>query len=76
MVLSYALPSTILNRLKLTAVTFSVSGRNLWWMAPNIPKYTNFDPDINNVVGANTQGAEQGGAPSTRRVGVNLNITF
>jgi len=76
MVLSYALPSTILNKLKLTAVTFSVSGRNLWFLAPNLPKYTHFDPDINSVVSGNTQGVETGGAPSTRRVGVNLNITF
>ena len=75
-VLSYALPSSILNKLKLTAVTFSVSGRNLWYLAPNLPKYIKFDPDINSVVSGNTQGVETGGAPSTRRVGVNLNITF
>ena len=75
-VLAYSLPSTILNKLKLTAVTFSVSGRNLWFLAPNVPKYTHIDPDFNSVVNANTQGIEGGGAPSTRRVGVNLNITF
>jgi hypothetical protein len=75
-VVAYTLPSSIVSRLKLTAVTFSVSGRNLWFLAPNVPKYTHFDPDINSVVGANTQGVETGGAPSTRRVGVNLNITF
>ena len=75
-VLSYALPSSILNKLKLTDVRFSVSGRNLWFLAPNLPKYIKFDPDINSVVSGNTQGVETGGAPSTRRVGVNLNITF
>ena len=76
MVLAYSFPSSILNKLKLTAITFSVSGRNLWFLAPNVPKYTHFDPDINSVVSGNTQGVETGGAPSTRRVGVNLNITF
>lgn len=75
-VLAYSLPSTILNKIKLTAVTFSVSGRNLWYLAPNVPKYTHFDPDINSVVSGNAQGVETGGAPSTRRIGVNLNITF
>ena len=75
-VLAYSFPSTLVNKLKLTAVTFSVSGRNLWFLAPNVPKYTHFDPDINSVVSGNTQGVETGGAPSTRRVGVNLNITF
>jgi hypothetical protein len=76
MVLAYSFPSSILNKLKLTAVTFSVSGRNLWFLAPNVPKYTHIDPDFNSVINANTQGIEGGGAPSTRRVGVNLNITF
>ena len=76
MVLAYTLPSTLVNKLNLTAVTFSVSGRNLWFLAPNVPKYTNIDPDFNSVISANTQGIEGGGAPSTRRVGVNLNITF
>jgi len=75
-VLAYTIPSNIVNKLKLTAATFSVSGRNLWFLAPNVPKYTHFDPDINSVVSGNTQGVETGGAPSTRRVGVNLNITF
>ena len=75
-VLAYTFPSTLVNRLKLTNVTFSISGRNLWYLAPNVPKYTNFDPDINSVVSGNTQGVETGGAPSTRRIGFNLNITF
>lgn len=75
-VLAYTVPSSIVNKLKLTAVTFSVSGRNLWYLAPNVPKYTHFDPDINSLVSGNAQGVETGGAPSTRRVGVNLNITF
>jgi len=75
-VLAYTIPSNIVNKLKLTAATFSISGRNLWFLAPNVPKYTHFDPDINSVVSGNTQGVETGGAPSTRRIGVNLNITF
>ena len=76
MVLAYTFPSSITSKLKLTAITFSISGRNLWYLAPNVPRYTHFDPDINSVVSGNTQGVETGGAPSTRRVGVNLNITF
>jgi hypothetical protein len=75
-VLSYNIPSSIIRKIKLTAATISLSGRNLWYLAPNIPKYTHFDPDVNNVVNANTQGIEQGGAPSTKRMGINLNITF
>lgn len=75
-VLAYSLPASVTKKLKVSGVTFSLTGRNLWFLAPNVPKYTNFDPDINNVVSGNTQGVETGGAPSTRRLGVNLNITF
>ncbi len=74
--LGYTLPANWVSALKLTNVTLSVNGRNLWYLAPNVPKYTKFDPDINSVVGSGTQGVETGGAPSTKRYGVNLNITF
>jgi TonB-linked SusC/RagA family outer membrane protein len=75
-VLSYSFPSSILKRLRISAATFSLSGRNLWYLAPNVPKFTHFDPDNNAVISANAQGVETGGAPSTRRLGMNLNITF
>jgi TonB-linked SusC/RagA family outer membrane protein len=74
--LGYTLPSKWVSPLKLSAITLSVNGRNLWYLAPNVPKYTHFDPDINSVVGSGTQGVETGGAPSTKRYGVNLNVTF
>ncbi|HEX8331639.1 MAG TPA: SusC/RagA family TonB-linked outer membrane protein [Segetibacter sp.] len=74
--LGYGLPKSWISKLKLTDVTLSVSGRNLWFLAPNVPKYTRFDPDINSVVGAGTQGVETGGAPSTKRYGINLNVVF
>ncbi len=74
--LGYTLPLTLVSKLKLSNATLSLSGRNLWFLAPNVPNYTNFDPDINSVVSGNAQGVETGGAPSTRRFGINLNVTF
>lgn len=74
--LGYSLPTKWISKLKLSNVTITLSGRNLWYLAPNIPKYTRFDPDINSVVGGTTQGVETGGAPSTKRYGINLNVTF
>ncbi|NCI46543.1 SusC/RagA family TonB-linked outer membrane protein [Sediminibacterium soli] len=74
--LAYTLPVTLVKKIGLSAVTVSLTGRNLWYLAPNVPKYTNFDPDINSVVGSGTQGVETGGAPSTKRYGINLNVTF
>ncbi len=74
--LGYSLPAKWVSKVKLSNVTLSLSGRNLWFLAPNVPKYTNFDPDINSVLGSGTQGVETGGAPSTKRYGINLNVTF
>jgi TonB-linked SusC/RagA family outer membrane protein len=74
--LGYSLPASWVSKLKLTAINLSLSGRNLWYMAPNLPKHTHLDPDINSVVGSGTQGVETGGAPSTKRFGINLNVTF
>ena len=76
MVLAYNVSPSLIKKLKLTAATLSFSGRNLWFMAPNLPKYTRFDPDMNSLVSGNAQGVETGGAPSTKRFGLNLNITF
>lgn len=74
--LSYTLPSKLVRSIKLTNITISATGRNLWYYAPKLPKYTNFDPDMNSVVSGFTQGVETGGAPSTKRYGLNLNVTF
>jgi TonB-linked SusC/RagA family outer membrane protein len=74
--LGYSLPTKWVKKARLTNVNISVSGRNLFYIAPNVPKYTHFDPDINSVVGSGTQGVETGGAPSTKRYGINLNVTF
>ena len=74
--LSYSFPTKLVSKAKMSAATLSLVGRNLWYLAPNIPKYTRFDPDINSVVNSGTQGVETGGAPSTKRFGIYLNVTF
>lgn len=74
--LAYNLPKNWSSKLKLSNINISLSGRNLWYFAPNVPKYTRFDPDMNSVLGSGTQGVETGGAPSSKRYGVNLNVTF
>ncbi len=74
--LGYDVPKSIVNKLKLGGIVFSVSGRNLWFLAPNVPKYTNYDPEANSLGSGTLQGVELSAAPTTKRVGVNLNITF
>ncbi|WKN41755.1 SusC/RagA family TonB-linked outer membrane protein [Tunicatimonas pelagia] len=72
----YTLPQSLLERTPFGRVTLTLTGRNLWYNAPNTPEYTNFDPEVNGFGSTNTQGIEYASAPTTRRFGVNLNVTF
>lgn len=74
--LSYSLPESLLSKTPFGSAMVSVSGRNLWHYAPNIPHSTNFDPEVNGFGATNTQGIEYAAAPQARRYGVNLRFTF
>ncbi|TGE19247.1 SusC/RagA family TonB-linked outer membrane protein [Hymenobacter elongatus] len=75
--LGYDLPKSLLQKTPFSIINVSLSGRNLYWYSPNIPKYTNFDPETSTYnSGSNAQGIEFTNAPSTRRYGVNLRVTF
>ncbi len=74
--LGYDLPRTLLSKTPFSQFNISLSGRNLYWYSPNIPKYTNFDPETSTFGASNQQGFEYTNAPTTRRYGVNLRVTF
>jgi TonB-linked SusC/RagA family outer membrane protein len=74
--LGFNLPQSLLQKLPIGSATFTVTGRNLWYLAPNFPKYTNFDPEVNSLGAGATQGIELSAAPTTKRIGVNLKVTF
>lgn len=74
--LGYDLPAKLLSKYKITGINFSISGRNLWYLAPDTPKYINYDPEISSFGTSSAQGFDISGAPSTRRIGINVNITF
>jgi len=74
--LGYDLPKTLLGKTPFGVINVSVSGRNLYWYSPNLPKYTNFDPETSTFGASNQQGFEYTNAPTTRRYGVNLRVTF
>ncbi len=76
LVLGYEIPKSIVSKLKLGGIVFSVSGRNLWFYAPHVPRYTNYDPEVNSLGSGTLQGVELSASPSSKRIGVNLNITF
>jgi hypothetical protein len=75
--LGYSIPASLLSKTPFGNVRISVSGRNLWWSAPNMLEGLNFDPEASGLTSStNVQGFEYGAAPTTRRYGVNLNVTF
>jgi TonB-linked SusC/RagA family outer membrane protein len=74
--LGYELPKSVTSRLKVSGLRLSLSGHNLWYLAPNIPKHTNFDPEVSSYGATSVQGIEFSAAPTTRRIGINLNVTF
>lgn len=74
--LGYALPKSLLAKTPLGSVVITVTGRNLWYSAPNFPKHSKFDPETSTFGTSNAQGFEFDNVPSVRRYGVNLRLTF
>jgi len=74
--LAYDFPKSMYKNLPIGSLSLSLSGRNLLFVAPNLPKYTRFDPEVNSYGATTTQGIELSAAPTTRRFGINLNVTF
>ena len=85
--LGYDLPTSLLQKTPFGSINVSLTGRNLWYNAVNMPKSLNFEPETSslgagNVDGldpyltGNAQGIDFGIVPTTRRYGVNLRVTF
>jgi len=74
--LGYELPAKLLKNSPFGSASISVSGRNLWYNAPNFPKYTNFDPEVSSLGVGNSRGYDNLAVPTTRRFGVNLRFSF
>lgn len=74
--LSYNLPDGVLKKTPFGSASVVVSGQNLWYLAPNFPKYTNFDPETSSLGAGNFNGLEYLSGPTSRRMGISLRITF
>ena len=73
--LGYTLPATLLSKTPFGRASISLSGRNLWYKAPNTPDAMNYDPEVS-TSGSNNFGRDILGVPSTKRYGVNLSLSF
>jgi TonB-linked SusC/RagA family outer membrane protein len=74
--IGYDFPKTMFGKLPIGSATITLTGRNLWYLAPNFPKFTHFDPEVNSFGATTTQGIELAAAPTSKRYGVNLKVTF
>jgi len=70
--LGYSLPKSLLTRTPFGNVTFSLSGRNLFYIAPN----ANFFPEVNTQGAGNIRGLDLQGPPSVRNYGAYLRFTL
>lgn len=76
MSLSYSVPESALKKLPFGGISFTVSGQNLWYKAPNFPKYSNFDPETSGLGVGSYRGLEFITGPSSRRIGASIRVTF
>lgn len=74
--LGFDLPKSLLQKTPFGNVSISLTGRNLWYKAPNFPKGSNYDPEANSFGASNVQGIEYTTVPSVKRYGFNLRVTF
>jgi TonB-linked SusC/RagA family outer membrane protein len=73
--LGYMFPRELLSKTPFGSAFISMSGRNLWYRAPNTPAAMRYDPEVS-TAGSNNLGYDQLGVPPTKRYGVNLRVTF
>lgn len=74
--LTYALPSKFLEKTFIGSLSFTLLGQNLWYWAPNVPKYTNFDPEVISTGVGNGLGLDFQTTPSSRKYGFSIKASF
>lgn len=74
--LAYSLPKSVLQNTPFGRVNLALTGENLWYNAPNFPEGMNFDPEVLSTGVGNGRGFDFRTAPTVRRYGVALNVTF
>lgn len=74
--LTYDLPRKFLKDSFIGSLSFSVLGQNLWYWAPNVPKYTNFDPEVISTGVGNGLGLDFQTTPTSKKYGFSIKATF
>lgn len=74
--LSYAIPKSWLRKSPFGSASIRISGENMFFKAPNFPKYVNYDPEVLSTGVSNARGIENLTGPTVRKYGIALNFTF
>lgn len=74
--LSYNFPQEWFRKLPFGGASITFSGQNLWYNAPNFPKYVNFDPETSSLGVSNVRGLEYLSGPTSKRYGVSVRVSF
>lgn len=74
--LAYNLPKKLLKETPFGTLSITLLGTNLWFWAPNVPKYTNFDPETISTGVGNGMGLDFQTAPTSKKYGFSIKATF
>ena len=74
--LGYSLPDSMLSKTPFGSLSVTLSANNLWFYTPNMPKNTNFDPNVAGLGVGNGRGFEYLNGPSSRRYGLSVKASF
>lgn len=74
--LSYSIPRKFLDRTPFGSLSFTLLGQNMFYWAPNVPKYTNFDPEAISTGVGNGLGLDFQTAPTSRKYGFSIKASF
>ncbi|WP_375584407.1 SusC/RagA family TonB-linked outer membrane protein [Cyclobacterium xiamenense] len=72
--LNYKFPAQWLEKTPFGSASLGMSGRNLWFITPNLHEGLNLDPETSSFPGL--RGIDFIGVPSARRYSMNLSVTF
>ena len=74
--LTYSLPKEFLDKTPIGSLAITLSGNNLWYTAPNLPKYMNLDPEVLGSGTGNGKGLDFQNDPSYKQYSIGVKLTF
>ncbi|MGC4037871.1 MAG: SusC/RagA family TonB-linked outer membrane protein [Chitinophagaceae bacterium] len=74
--LSLNLPGKLVDKTPFGSISLVFTGNNLFYLAPNVPKYVRYDPESNSLGVTSYRGLDFFAGPSARRFGGSIRVTF